>query len=59
LTFLPKAGKQPLSGIRVLDFTWVWAGLYCTLQQAHMGAEVIRVETTKRGLSLATGGAVP
>ena len=32
----------------MLDFTWVWAGPYCTLQLAHMGAEVIRVETTKR-----------
>jgi benzylsuccinate CoA-transferase BbsF subunit len=38
----------PLSGIRVADFTWVWAGPMCTLQLAHMGAEVIRMETTNR-----------
>ena len=38
----------PLSGIRVADFTWVWAGPTCTMQLAHMGAEVIRMETTGR-----------
>jgi|DewCreStandDraft_2_1066082.scaffolds.fasta_scaffold00275_49 benzylsuccinate CoA-transferase BbsF subunit len=41
-------GKGPLAGIRVTDFSWVWAGPFCTLQLAHMGAEVIRIETTKR-----------
>ncbi len=49
----------PLAGVRVIDLGQIFAVPYCTLQLAHLGAEVIKVEPPGTGENLRRAAASP
>jgi benzylsuccinate CoA-transferase BbsF subunit len=48
--------RLPLEGIRVTDFCWIGAGSYATKILGDLGAEVVKIESSKALDQLRTGG---
>jgi crotonobetainyl-CoA:carnitine CoA-transferase CaiB-like acyl-CoA transferase len=42
------ARARPLDGVRIIDFAWIGAGSYTTKILGDLGAEVIKIESTKK-----------
>lgn len=51
-----KNNKKPLTGIKVIDFSRVFAGPYCSMLLGDLGAEVVKVEIPGSGDPLRNQG---
>jgi crotonobetainyl-CoA:carnitine CoA-transferase CaiB-like acyl-CoA transferase len=51
--------RLPFAGLKVVDLGTFWAGPYCTMYLGSLGAEVIKVESTRRPDGFRFSGAVP
>ena len=52
-------GARVFKGLRIADFAWVGVGPNATMQMAFHGAEVIRIESSKRPDTFRAGGPRP
>lgn len=52
-------GDLPFAGVRVLDLGSFWAGPYCTMYLGALGADVVKIESTRRPDGFRFSGAVP
>ncbi len=55
----PSRPDQPFAGLRVIDLGTFWAGPYCTMYLGALGADVVKIESTRRPDGFRFSGAVP